>query len=202
MDRQEKVKFVADLHNRLEKAQGAFLVDYKGLNVEAMNRLRRELKEAGAEFQVVKNRLLRLAGSETEIDSIKDQMEGPTAIALTYDDIVTPAKVLVDFSKDLPLLKIKNGQISGKAIDTEAITRLAALPGKDVLLAQALSTMQAVPASFVRVLSGVIVKLLNALKAIKDEKENSSEVTGSTLSAAGIHKSEEVSTESTNEHGG
>ena len=202
MDRQEKVKFVTDLHDRLKKAQGAFLVHYKGLNVEAMSRLRKELKEAGAEFQVVKNRLLKLASSETEIDLIKDQMEGPTAIALTYDDIITPAKVLVEFSKDLALLRIKNGLISGKAIDTEAITRLAALPGKDILLAQALSTMQAVPASFVRVLSGVTVKLLYVLKAIKDEKKNNNELAGSMFSATDTRKAEEVSTDSANKNGG
>ena len=170
MNRQEKEKFVADFRGRLEKSQGSFLVDYQGINVDGVNRLRNELRKVDAEFQVVKNRLLKLACEETETALIKDYMQGPSAVALTYEDVVGTAKVLVDFSKDFKDLKIKIGQISGKVIDLEAIKRLAELPGKDVLLAQALSAMQAVPGSFVRILNGVIAKMLNVLKAIEEQK--------------------------------
>jgi large subunit ribosomal protein L10 len=173
MDRQEKEKFVADLHGRLKKARGTFLVEYKGLDVESMNRLRKELKKVDAEFQVVKNRLLKLASEETETGLIKDHMHGPSAIALTYEDMVSTAKALVDFAEEFKKLRIKNGQISGKVVDIDAIKRLAKLPGKDVLLAQTLSAMQAVPASFVRVLSGVVAKLLNVLTAIEQQKAES-----------------------------
>lgn len=170
MNRQEKEKFIADFRGRLEKSQGSFLVDYQGINVDGVNRLRNELRKVDAEFQVVKNRLLKLACEETETALIKDYMQGPSAVALTYEDVVGTAKVLVDFSKDFKDLKIKVGQISGKVIDLEAIKRLAELPGKDVLLAQALSAMQAVPGSFVRILNGVIAKMLNVLKAIEEQK--------------------------------
>ena len=173
MDRQEKEKFVADLHGRLQKAVGTFLVEYKGLDVESMNRLRKELKKVDAEFQVVKNRLLKLASEETDTGLIKDHMHGPSAIAVTYEDMVGTAKVLVDFAEEFKKLEIKNGQISGKVVDIDAIKRLAKLPGKDVLLAQTLSAMQAVPASFVRVLNGVVVKLLNVLTAIEQQKAKS-----------------------------
>lgn len=170
MNREEKKELVADFHSRFAKAKGTFLVDYQGLNVEAMNRLRKELRGVGAEFQVVKNRLLKLACKETPTASLEEQMIGPSALALTYDDVIASAKVLANFSKEFKQLQIKVGQISGKAIDAEAIRRLAELPGKDVLLAQVLSAMQGVPASFVRVLSGMIAKLLNVLKAIEEEK--------------------------------
>ena len=173
MDRTEKEQFVADLHDRLKKAQGTFLVEYKGLDVETTNRLRGELRKVGTEFQVVKNRLLKLASRETATALIEDQMTGPSAIALTYEDLVGPAKVLVDFAKDHEHLKIKSGQISGKAVDMEAVKRLAGLPGRDVLLAQTLSAMQAVPASFVRVLNGITVQLMNVLRAIEQQKEAS-----------------------------
>jgi large subunit ribosomal protein L10 len=175
MDRQEKEKFVADLHGRLKKARGTFLVEYKGLDVESMNRLRKELKKVDAEFQVVKNRLLKLAGEETDTGLIKDHMHGPSAIAVAYEDedMVGTAKVLVDFAEEFKKLRIKNGQISGKVIDIDAIKRLAKLPGKDVLLAQTLSAMQAVPASFVRVLNGVVAQLLNVLTAIEQQKAES-----------------------------
>ena len=170
MDRKSKEEFVAEFHGRLEKAEGSFLVEYKGLNVEALNRLRREFKQAGGEFQVVKNRLLKLACQQTETQLIRDQMNGPSAIALVYEDVVGPAKTLVDFGKEFKALRFKGGQISGKLVDEAGVKRLAELPGKDVLLAQALSAMQAVPAGLVRVLNGIILKLLYALNAIEEQK--------------------------------
>ena len=173
MDREDKRRLVADFHTRLEKAQGTFLMDYQGLNVETINRLRKGLREVDAEFQVVKNRLLKLACQGTDTALLEEQMRGPSAIAVTYEDVVGPAKILVDFSKEFKKLEIKSGQIMGKAIDEEAIKRLAELPGKDVLLALVLSAMQGVPASLARVLNGILAKLLNVLKAIQQEKETS-----------------------------
>lgn len=170
MNKEEKEKFVTDFNRRLKKAEGVFLVNYQGLNVEAINRLRNELKKTGSEFQVAKNRLLKLASKETETELIKDYMEGPSAIALAYDDVVSPAKVFVEFSKTYEQLKIKCGQISGKVIDKDAIKRLSELPGRDVLLAQVLAAMKAVPASFVYILYAVISNLLNVLKAIEEQK--------------------------------
>lgn len=171
MNRQQKKEFVADFHSKLEKAQGTFLVDYQGLNVEVINRLRKELKKAGAEFQVAKNRLLKLACEDTDTALVKDYLQGPSAVTLTYEDVIGPAKILVDFDKDFERFKIKGGQISGKVLDARAIERLAKLPGKDALLAQAFSVMQAVPGSLVRVLNGLVAQLLNVLKAIEASKE-------------------------------
>ena len=173
MNKEEKKDFVADLHTRLEKAEGTFIVDYKGLNVEAINRLRRELKKVDAEFQVIKNRLLKLASEETTTGLIQEHMQGPSAIALTYEDVVSPAKVLIEFAKDFQALKIKAGQISGKVVQTDGIRRLAELPGREVLLGRVLSVMLGVPSSFVRVLNGVVVKLLNVLTAIEAQKRES-----------------------------
>lgn len=172
MNRSEKEIFIADMKSRLEKAEATFLVDYQGLNVEAINQLRRELKKIGTEFQVVKNRLLKLACQGTDTESIQESFKGPCALTITYDDIVAPARVLIDLSKDYKKLEIKIGQISGKPIDSDTIKKLAELPGRDQLLAQILSAMQAVPASLVRVLNGVVVNFLNVLKAIEASKEN------------------------------
>ncbi|MDY6879835.1 MAG: 50S ribosomal protein L10 [Desulfatiglans sp.] len=174
MDKKQKQELVSDLHGRLERAEGVFLMEYKGLDVESTNKLRRELRNANAEFQVVKNRLLKIASRDTDTAQLDNHMQGPTAIAITYDELVGPAKVLTGFSKEFKKLVIKGGQISGKVMDPAAVKRLAELPAKDVLLAQTLAVMQAVPASFVRTLSGVIGKLLNVLKAIENKKEESS----------------------------
>jgi len=170
MEKQDKKKFVEELRGRLEKAKGAFLFDYKGLNVESLNRLRRELRDAGAEFQVVKNRLLKLASENTPTEAISAHMVGPTAIAFTREDIVSPANVLVEFARSLKQARLKNGQISGKMIDSQAVERLAELPGREVLLAQTLSAMQAVPASLVRGLGALLTQLLYALSAIEKKK--------------------------------
>ncbi|MEJ2024318.1 MAG: 50S ribosomal protein L10 [Deltaproteobacteria bacterium] len=170
MKKSEKEQFVADLNERLKEAKGTFLVDYQGLDVESINRLRGELRKAEIELRVVKNRLLKIASRETETEVMKDSMVGPSAVAISYDDVVAPAKTFVEFSKDFKQLKIKCGQISGKFIDESEIKRLAALPGREALLAQVLSAMQGVPAGFVRVLSGTLSQLMNVLKAIEQEK--------------------------------
>ena len=174
MERREKEAFVSDMKNKLEKAQATFVVDYKGLNVEAINRLRGELRKIGTEFYVVKNRLLKLACLETQTESIKEHFQGPCALAITYDEVVEPAKVLIGFEKEFENLAIKIGQMSGKPMDAVTIKKLAELPGRDQLLAQLLSAMQGVPSSFVRVLNGVLINFMNVLNAIGAAREEES----------------------------
>ena len=171
MDKDTKKAFIDQMNERLKKAQATYVVDYQGLDVESMNRIRGELRKINAELYVVKNRLLKLASKDTETESIADQFVGPCALAVTYDDVVAPAKVLVDLEKELNKLEIKVGQTSGKTMDTDGIKRLAKLPGREQLLAQVLSAMQAVPTSFVRVTNGVLVNLMNVLKAIETAKQ-------------------------------
>ena len=170
LDRNEKEKVMTGLRERLKRACGTFLVDYQGLNVEALTRLRRELRETNIELQVVKNRLLSIACQDTEAAVIKDYVVGPCALAITYDDVVMPAKVLTEFSQDYEALEIKIGQINGKIIDLPAIRRLAQLPPREVLLSQLLFSLSGVPTSFVRVLSEMLRRLVTVLEAIKGQK--------------------------------
>lgn len=170
MDKSEKEQFINEMKDRLKKAQATFMVDYKGLDVEAINKLRGELRKVGVEFRVVKNRLMKLASQDTDTECIRDQFTGPCALAIAYDDIAAPAKILVDLSKELNNLELKVGQISGNPMDTDAMKRLAGLPNRDQLLSQVLSAMQAVPTSLVRALNGVSLNLIYALKAIEAEK--------------------------------
>ena len=171
MDKDKKKAFIDEMNERLKKARATFVVDYQGLDVESMNKIRGELRKINTEFYVVKNRLLKLASKDTETESIAEQFVGPCAVAVSYDDVVAPAKVLVDLDKDLSKLDLKVGQIAGKMMDIEGIKRLAKLPGREQLLAQVLSAMQAVPTSFVRVTNGVLVNLMNVLKAIETAKQ-------------------------------
>jgi len=171
LDKDTKKAFIDQMNQRLKKAQATYVVDYQGLDVESMNKIRNELRKIDAEFYVVKNRLLKLASKDTDSEAIADQFVGPCALAVTYDDVVAPAKVLVDLEKDLAKLDIKVGQTSGKIMDVDGIKKLAKLPGRDQLLAMVLSAMQAVPTSFVRVTNGVLGNFMNVLKAIETAKQ-------------------------------
>jgi large subunit ribosomal protein L10 len=170
LDRKEKEEVVANLKEGLGRAYGAFVVDYQGLNVEALTKLRRELTAADIEFQVVKNRLLLIACQETQTAILKDYIVGPCALAITYDDVITPAKLLTRFSQDCEALKVKIGQVNGRIIELPAIKRLAQLPAREVLLAQLIFSLSSVPISFVGTLSEMLRRLVNVLEAIKRHK--------------------------------
>jgi len=167
----EKKKIVAELHERLTKSKVVIVTDYKGLNVETMTELRRKLREAQIDYQVVKNTLLKRAAKETGVALIQDELKGPSAIALSFDDPVAPAKVLMEFAKKNEKLEIKAGLMEDRVLDLTSIKALAALPSREALLSQLLSAMVGVPTGLVRVLNGIPQKLMYALQAIKDQKE-------------------------------
>ena len=171
MKLEAKQQITEDLHDRFARSAIIVLTDYKGLDVTTINDLRRKLRESNIEYQVVKNTLLVRAAEGTDIALIKDHFKGPSAVAISYDDPVAPAKVLTQFAKDNNKLEIKVGVLNGKVLDVQAIKALATLPSKEVMLALLLSTINAVPTSFVRVLAEVPRSMLNVLTAIKDQKE-------------------------------
>ena len=139
-----------------------------------MNELRRKLRESGTEYRVVKNTLIRRAARETDAELIQDHYTGPNALALNYDDPVAPAKVLTEFAKDHPALEIKAGVMGSRVLEGSGIESLSKLPSREVLLAQILSAMQAVPTSMARLLNAVPGSLVNVIQAIKDKKETES----------------------------
>lgn len=168
---ESKKQFVEGLKERLERSTVVILTDYKGLDVEAMTALRAKLREAQVEYQVIKNTMLRLASEGTGVEAIKDSFVGPSAIALSYDDPVAPAKVLTEFAKSNDKLEIKIGVMDGRVLDLSAIKALSDLPSREQLLATVLSAMNAVPTSLVTALSDVPRRMVNVLQAIKDQKE-------------------------------
>jgi large subunit ribosomal protein L10 len=166
----EKEKIVTDLHQRLSQAKAVFITDFRGLNVGAMERLRRDLRQNGDEYQVVKNTLFNRAAQETPMTSLKDLFVGPCGIAVSYQDPVGAAKVLADFAKDRESFVFKGGVLEGKPISGDAIRQLAKMPSREVLLGQLLSSLVAVPTGFVSTLAGVIQKFMGTLKAIEEKK--------------------------------
>ena len=171
MKLEQKKTIVKDLQEKFSKKEILIVTDYKGLNVQDVNSLRRKLREAGTEYQVVKNSLLVRACKDTDVEILKDYFTGPSAIALSYDDPVAPAKLLTEFAKENKKLEIKVGVMNGKLLDLSKINELSALPSHEVLLGQLLSVMNGVPTSLVRALGDVPRKMLNLLQAIKEQKE-------------------------------
>ncbi len=171
MNLAEKKKVVEDLNERLSRSCIVIVTDYKGLDVPTINDLRRRLRQENIEYKVVKNTLLTRAAAETDVDLIKDHFKGPSAVALSYEDPVTPAKILTDFAKDHEALEIKVGVMNGQLLEVSQIKALSALPSREELLAKFLATLNAVPASFVRTLNEIPKKFLLVLSAIKDQKE-------------------------------
>ena len=168
---EEKQQIAEDLRDRLSKSAIIVLTDYKGLDVAAMNDLRRRLRAEEIEYQVVKNTLLIRAAEDNDIALIKDYFKGPSAIALSYDDPIAPAKVLSEFAKENNKLEIKAGVMNGQVLDANAIKTLAKLPSREVLLGQLLSALNAIPTSFVRTIAEVPRSLVSVLAAIRDQKE-------------------------------
>ena len=167
----EKQQIAEDLRDRLSKSAIIVLTDYKGLDVAAMNDLRRRLRAEQIEYQVVKNTLLSRAAEDNDIALIKDYFKGPSAIALSYEDPVAPAKVLSQFAKENKKLEIKVGVMNGQVLDADAIKALATLSSRELLLRQLLSALNAIPTSFVRTLAEVPRSFVSVLAAIRDQKE-------------------------------
>ena len=171
MRKEEKQQIAEDLRDRFSKVAIIVLTDYKGLDVKAMNDLRRKLRAEEIEYQVVKNTLLIRASEDNDVALIKDYFKGPNAIALSYDDPISPAKVLSQFAKENDKLEIKVGVMNGQVLDANAIRALAKLPSREVLLGQFLSALNAVPVSFVRTIAAVPRSFVGVLAAIRDQKE-------------------------------
>ncbi len=171
MNRQGKVSVVEDLSGKLGKAKIAIVTDYRGMTVSSFEELRRELKKSNAEIQVAKNTLMRRAIEGTSFESMHDSLTGTTAVTMSYEDPVTPAKILTKFAKDHPELQIRMGCLDGKSLNASDLEALSKLPSKEVLLSKLLSAMNGVPTNFVRVLNALPTKLVYALEAVKDQKE-------------------------------
>ena len=167
----QKQKIVDGLREKFAESKLLIVTDYKGLNVLMINNLRRRLKEADIEYKVIKNTLLSRASEGSSVSLIKNYFKDTTAMVFSYKDPVVAAKIITKFAAENDKLKIKIAIMNDKVLDLASIKILSDLPSREVLLAQMLSVMNAVPTSFVRALSDLPRKMLNVLTAIKDDKE-------------------------------
>jgi large subunit ribosomal protein L10 len=140
---QEKQQAVAVIAAKIAESSSTVVADYRGLNVAQVTELRKQLREAGIDFQVLKNSLVRRATEGTDYVELNDILTGPTAIAFSKDDAVAPAKILNDFAKKNDALKLKGGIVEGKVVSMEEVKALAELPSREGLLSMLLSVLQA-----------------------------------------------------------
>jgi large subunit ribosomal protein L10 len=166
----EKMESVAALHEKFARAISAVLADFRGLTVQEMTDLRQQLREASLELAVVKNTLARLAVQETAFEGLSPYLRGPTSITFSYGDTVAPARVLSAYLKKQPKLAVRAGLFDGEVVPAEKIAEIADLPPRNVLLAQALATMQGPVAGLVWTLEGVLSSFIGTLQAIHDKK--------------------------------
>jgi large subunit ribosomal protein L10 len=178
MKRELKESFVAGFQDRVRSAPVFYLTDFSGLDVKSMTELRHRLRDAGAEYVVVKNRLVMRALRELEIEipELTEHLAGPTGVVIAGESPVESAKALTDFAKshqDRPVFKV--GLVDNNIVAATQFERLAKLPPRDELLAQLAGALQAPLAAFVGVLEAKLQEaagLLESLRAKKESEEN------------------------------
>jgi large subunit ribosomal protein L10 len=170
MNQTEKQTIVDGLTAKLKSAKSVYVTDFTGLNVAQASDLRRRLRKAGVEYVVIKNTLAKRALTGAAVGGLDAHLKGSTALALG-PDASAAAKVLTDFAKEFQKPSMKGGIVDGRAVTPDQIKRLAALPSRDVLLAQLGAAMQAPMAGFLGVLSSLLSNFAGALEALKSQRE-------------------------------
>ncbi len=170
MGQAEKSLRVEKLKGLLDGAKSIILNDFTGLNVEDISELRRLCREKNVTYHVIKNTLARRSFRELGLEDIEQYLEGPTAIAVSAEDEVAPTQVLKQFADDYQLPRFKGGYVAGRLYSEADVNRMASLPGKDVLLAQAVGLFQSPMRGLVNVLSASLRDLVYVLKAVSEKK--------------------------------
>ncbi|AIQ71239.1 50S ribosomal protein L10 [Paenibacillus graminis] len=159
---QAKQDAVDVVTGKLQNSVSTVVADYRGLNVSQVTELRKQLREAGVDFQVLKNTLVRRATAAAELTELDAVLTGPTAVAFSETDAVVAAKILNDFAKKNDALKLKGGVVEGRVIDADQLKALAELPSREGLLSMLLSVLQAPMRNFAL-----------AVKAVAEKEEQS-----------------------------
>ena len=139
----------AGIKEKFEKAQTVVLVDYRGLTVAEDTELRNQLRKAGVEYAVLKNTMISRAIEGMNVDEMHASLEGPTAVAFGYEDMIAPAKILSEFAKKSKKLTIKCGVCDGAYLNADGVEALASLPSKEVLIAKIMGSMMSSVSKFV-----------------------------------------------------
>ncbi|MEC9397445.1 MAG: 50S ribosomal protein L10 [Myxococcota bacterium] len=169
MNRTEKEQLVEELRSDLSQAKSVVLASHVGMDAATVNELRSSYRAEDVTYRVVKNTLIKIAIQDTDMAVISDMFRGPVAIAYSFEDAVSPARVARNFAKDHKDYKIIGAYLEGQRFEEAGVTQLADMPTKDELRAKFLGLLQAVPSKFVRTLNAVPQKMVMVLKAKADK---------------------------------
>lgn len=153
-----KKPIVEEISENIKDAQSVVLVDYRGLTVEEDTKLRKELRNAGITYKVYKNTMMNFAFKGTDFEQLADQLEGPSAIAISKDDATAPARVIAKFAKNAPALEIKAGVVEGTLYDAKGMEAIAKIPSREELLSKFLGSIQSPITNFARVMNQLAEK--------------------------------------------
>jgi large subunit ribosomal protein L10 len=153
-----KQPVVDEIAGKIKDAKAAILVDYRGLTVEQDTNLRRQLREAGVEYKVYKNTMMKRAFEGTDFAELDPHLDGPSALALATDDVTAPARVIAKFAEKAKALEFKAGVIEGTFYDAAGLAELAKVPSREELLSRLLGSMQSPIANFARVINQIAEK--------------------------------------------
>jgi large subunit ribosomal protein L10 len=169
VNRDQKAAVIDSLAGQLESADAVFAIDYRGLSVKQAVDLRASLKDADAQFQVTKNTLTLRAAEKAGADSIRELLEGPTALTFVNGDVAVAAKALATFRRQNGVLEFKGGQLGGETLSIDQIEGLARLPARDVLMGQFVGLTASPITGLVRGLSALISGLALQLGQIAEK---------------------------------
>ena len=154
---QIKSQVVAEIVEKLQKSSSTIVVDYKGLTVEEVTELRKKMREAGVEYKVYKNTLVRRAAQEVGITEFNDELlVGTNAIAFGYEDPIAPARVIKEFMESHPKMKLKMGVVEGEFYNEAQIVEFSNIPPREVLLAKLLGSLKAPMSNFVYLVDALV----------------------------------------------
>lgn len=166
----QKQEYVDQLAEKLKNSVAGVVVSYKGINVADDTKLRRELREAGVDYSVVKNTMLLLAVKKAGLEDLNPVLKGSTALAVSSGDYIAAAKILSKFADTKKDFELKAGFVEGKVVDANGVKELAKMPAKEVLLAKALGGLNAPISGLVFVLNANLRGLAVVLNAIAEKK--------------------------------
>lgn len=192
MPRPDKVQAVAEIRERFESAEAVFVTEYRGIAVKQMGDLRRRLREAGAEYKVVKMSLARRAVDELGLTGVGDHLVGPTALAFAQDDPVATAKALRDYSRDDENLVIKLGLLADKVLQPEEVGRLADIEPREVLLAKIAGAAKAPLTAVAGMVSSFTRDAAGLFAALLDKKESEAPVETDAVPEADVSEAPET----------
>ena len=169
MNREEKVAAVEEIASQIEASESIFAIDYRGISVPQAAELRAKLREADADFRIVKNRLTKLAAEKAGTDSLTELLEGPTALTFVRGDVAMAAKAITTLDREWEVLEYKGGLVDGEVLEEDQFKAIARLPGREALNAQFAGVVASPLTGLVRGLGSMIGGLAIQLHAMADQ---------------------------------